>query len=79
MRTTPEKEKYDFTQKSREIKKSNTKMKGESDCFHCGDPNNSPYDCTQISDKERYEISATKEKGRGVYTQVIEVVQDNNN
>ena len=54
-----------------------TKKKGESNCFHCGEPNHWDYKCPQVSEKDRAELSTTKEKVGRVHKKVSEVVEDN--
>ena len=55
----------------------NTNKKGRSDYFYCGDPNHWYYKCSQLFEKERYKLSATKDKGGLIQKQVSEVVDDN--
>ena len=76
-RSTPLKEEFAFVQTSRYTKTIRTKKKGEYDCFHCGKSNHYAYECPQLSERERDELSAIKEKCGRVNTQVGEVVKDN--
>ena len=73
-RTTPFKEKNSFTEINKDTKTSN---KGKSNFFHCGDLNHWSYECPQLSDKQMWELSATKENGGRVHTEVSELVKDN--
>ena len=60
-----------------DTKMDKTKKKGESNCFHCGEPNHWDYKCPQVSEKDRAELSTTKEKVGRVHKKVSEVVEDN--
>ena len=75
-RATIMKEEVVFAQTRRDTNTSKTRKKGESKCFHCDDPNNWAYECPQLSEKKRFKLSATKERGGHVHTQVSEVVED---
>ena len=74
---TPVKEESAFAQTSINTKKRKINKKGESECFHYGDPNHWAYEYPQLSEKERDEIITTKEKGGRIQTKVSEVVEDN--
>ena len=70
-RVTPVKEYAAFAQTISNTKTSKKKKKGKPECFHCGDPKNWAYEFPQLSDKERDELSATKEKGGCAHAQDI--------
>ena len=73
--TIPVKEEVVSAQKISDTKKNRTDKRGESDGFHCVDPNHWAYKCTQLLENDRDDMRVTNEKGGLLHCQVSDMVE----